>query len=88
MEKESVFHHLVSDLSLDERKKLLENLNSQSISTEPLYSDEKESGEFDLNDWYEKMPWYMRLWYFFLSLLKSSSPEKIYEDKLIASAQQ
>jgi hypothetical protein len=85
MEKESTFQRLVSELSLDERKRLHTKLNSQSaLSTEPLYPEEKEGTDFDLNELYEQMPWYMRLWYFLLSLLKSSSPENVYEDTLIA----
>ena len=64
---------------------LLKKMNSQSsLSKEPLYPKEEESNDFDLGAWFEKMPWYMRLWYFFLGLLKSSSPEKVYKDKLIA----
>jgi hypothetical protein len=85
MEKENVFRHLASELSLDERKDLLKKLHSQSsISTEPLYPDGNDSGQFDVSFAYKQMPWYARLWYFFLGMLKSSSPEKIYEDTLIA----
>jgi hypothetical protein len=85
MEQESTFNRLVSDLSLEERKELHSKLNSQSgISTAPLYKEEKENRAFDISSWYAKSPWYMRLWYFFLGLLKSASPEKIYEDQLIA----
>ncbi|MDR2900083.1 MAG: DUF5312 domain-containing protein [Treponema sp.] len=86
MAKEDVFQRLVSDLSLEERKKLLSKLNSQSsISTEPMYPDEKESDSFNLSVVYDQMPWYTRLWYFLLSLLKSSSPEKVYEDQLVTN---
>jgi hypothetical protein len=85
METETTFQRLVSELTLEERQKLFKKLSSQSdISTEPLYPEEKGSDAFDASNWYENMPWYMRLWYFLLSLLKSISPEKAYEDNLVA----
>ncbi len=85
MEKGSTFNRLVSELSLDERNDLLTKLNSQSdLSKEPLYPSEKEISGFDLKTYYERMPWYMRLWYVLLGLFKSSSPVKVYEDNLIS----
>lgn len=85
MDEESTFQRLASELPLDERKKLLTKLHSQSdISTEPLYPEEKNTGGSDSGALYVKTPWYLRLWYFLLSVLKSSSPEKVFEDQLIA----
>lgn len=85
MENESTFQRLASELSLEDRKELHSKLHSQSgFSTEPLYKEETENSGFDISMSYEKIPWYIRLWYFILGLLKNSNPIKVYEDQLIA----
>ena len=77
------FDKLVSNLSLDERQNLLTKLKGQSSmsSKEALYFDEETSAPVsDIETQYSKLPWFYRLWYFILSIIKSRPPVKIFED--------
>jgi hypothetical protein len=80
------FGKLVSGLSLNERQNLLERLKSQSnISKEPLYSeDEKSVPAYDLATEFPSLPWYYRLWFFILSIIKSKPPVRIFEENRVA----
>ncbi|AEF82698.1 DUF5312 domain-containing protein [Leadbettera azotonutricia] len=80
------FTQLVSSLSVDERQNLLEKLKSQSnISPEPLYIEDIDQGPtLASEERYVKLPWYFRLWYFILSLIKAVPAVKLYEDKQVA----
>jgi len=79
------FDRLVSNLSLDERQNLLTKLKGQSsMSTEPLYFEEEIVVPVsDIETQYARLPWFYRLWYFILSLIKSKPPVKIFEDHQI-----
>jgi hypothetical protein len=81
------FNQLASELSLDERLNLLEKLKGQSnISEDPLYlREEDKSSAFDIETQYAQLPWYYRLWYFILSLVKAQPPIKLFEDRQAAS---
>jgi len=76
---------LVSGLSLGERENLLDKLKGQSgLSAEPLYeTEEKEEARENFDISYARLPWYYRLYYFILSLVKSRPPAKIFEDSQI-----
>jgi hypothetical protein len=80
------FNKLISNLSVEERHGLLERLKSQSsLSAEPLYNEESTavpSGDFETG--YSKLPWFYRLWYYIVSLFKSKSPAKIFEDSRVS----
>jgi hypothetical protein len=80
------FKRLVSELSLEERLNLLEKFKGQSsISQDPLYYEEKEEEAQDIETQYAQLPWYYRLWYFILGLIKARSPIKLFEDHKVAS---
>jgi len=80
------FDRLVSGLPMDERQNLLSKLEKQSqLSSEPLYSDNKESlPAANIETEYTKLPWYSRFWYFILSLFKARAPIRIFEDKQVS----
>jgi hypothetical protein len=76
------FNRLAFELSLDERKNLLEKLNSQSnISKAPLYGEVEDGPTVDITEQYLMLPWYYRLWFFILSVVKSKTPVRIFEDR-------
>jgi hypothetical protein len=81
------FNRLVSGLSLDERRNLLNKLKGQStLSDEPLYEmPGEEASEGGIEDQYARLPWYYRFWYALLSLFRAKSPVKIFEDRQVAS---
>jgi hypothetical protein len=80
------FNRLASKLSLEERLDLLEKLKGQSnISTDPLYHEEEDKGPvLDIEIRYARLPWYYRLWYVILSLVKAQSSIKLFEDRQMA----
>ena len=82
-----VFDRLVSGLSLDERKNLLEKMKGQSqISNDPLYIEAEGSvPAVDIETEYSALPWYYRLWYFILSFFKAKTPLKVFEDYRISA---
>jgi len=72
---------LASVLSIEERHDLLDKLKSQSVlSGTLLYRDDDDKHSYDIETAYSRLPWYSHLWFFFLSLFKSTSPIKIFED--------
>ena len=78
-------YRLVSALSLEERQNLLEKLKGQSkLFDERLYYETKDASVSDISTVYSKLPWYSRLWYYFLSLFKSKTPLKIFEDNQVS----
>ena len=72
-------------MSSSERQNLLEKLRTQSaLSDEPLFAREKDTAttkEIEME--YSDLPWFYRVWYFFLSIFKSRSPIKIFEDSQV-----
>jgi hypothetical protein len=77
---------LVTSLSLEERQKMYEKLQSQSnLSGESLYpASAVEEGELATGDQYARLPWYFRLFYFIMSVFKNKSPHQIFQDSQIA----
>ena len=86
MEETGHFNRLVSGLDIEERAKLLEKLSSQSsLGSAVLYEDTPaEEGDFIAEDQYQKLPWYYKIYYFFLSFFNSRSPIKLFEDHVMA----
>jgi len=82
MAENANFDKLVSTLTLEERQNLLTKLKGQStMSNEPLYLEEEQFMPlFDIETQYVKLPWYNRLWYYIISIFKSKTPLKIFED--------
>ena len=81
------FNKMASNLSLDERQNLLKKLKVQStMSSEPLYFDEDTVIPVsDIETQFAKLPWYYRVWYLILSIIKSKPPVKIFEDYLVST---
>ncbi|MDR1212184.1 MAG: DUF5312 domain-containing protein [Spirochaetaceae bacterium] len=85
MEEGGLFNRLVSELTLKERKELLARLSSQSeLTKEPLYAAEEGDAVKNLKRQYEGMPWYLRVLYFLLGLIRAKSPLNVYEDRMVA----
>ena len=84
MEETGHFSRLVSELSVEERTGLLEKLSGQSgISSSVLYEEPKEAGDLQLENRYQKLPWYYRIWFFILSFFNNRSPLKLFEDHMM-----
>jgi hypothetical protein len=77
---------LVTDLTVEERQNLLEKLKSQTdMSTSPLYeTNEKEEESDNFDTAYRHLPWYYRLYYYIIGMIKGCSPIKVFEDSHIA----
>jgi hypothetical protein len=76
------FKRLAFELSLEERKSLLEKLNSQSnISQDPLYGEVAEGSSANVEEQYTQLPWYYRLLFVIWSVFRNRPPVKVYEDR-------
>jgi len=86
MAENMVFDRLVSSISLDERQNLLEKLRSSSnMPSDILYHEEREVVPVgDIAAEFVRLPWYSRLWYFFLSFFKAKPPVVIFGDHQVA----
>ncbi|MCL2381562.1 MAG: DUF5312 domain-containing protein [Treponema sp.] len=82
-----VFDQLVASISLEERQNLLQKLKSRSsISNEILYFDDKGTVPAgDIETEFALLPWYSRLWYFFISFFKAKPPLIIFGDYRVAA---
>jgi hypothetical protein len=79
------FNRLVSELSLDERAKLLEKLRSQSsLLQSPLYEEVSDEPAEKIEIRFNNLPWYRRLWFRILSFFNSRAPLKLFEDSLMS----
>ncbi|MDR1930857.1 MAG: DUF5312 domain-containing protein [Treponema sp.] len=85
MEGSRQFNRLVSELSLDERAKMLEKLNTQTdFANTTLYDENSQEAPVEqLEVRYQKLPWYYKFWFFILSFFKSRSPLKLFEEQLM-----
>jgi hypothetical protein len=84
MAEDRTLNRLVSELTLEERKNLLEKLKSQSnLSSEPLYEAEEEKAIVQPEEQYAGLPWYYRVFYIVLSFFRGKNPIKIFEDSQV-----
>ncbi|MDR0670128.1 MAG: DUF5312 domain-containing protein [Treponema sp.] len=78
---------LATNLPLDERQKMFEKLQALSnLSAESLYpvpANEKTGSVLPVEKQYAALPWYYRLFYFVLSILKNKTPRQIFMDAQI-----
>jgi hypothetical protein len=85
MTEDRTLNRLVSELTLEERKNLLEKLKTQSnLSGEPLYEAKKEAPAVRFDEQYARLPWYYHVFYLILSFFKSKPPLKLFEDSQVA----
>lgn len=85
MEKSGHFNRLASELSLEERMRLLERLNSQShLHNAPLYEESTEPAR-KLKVKFETLSWYARFFLRVISFITGRPPAKIYEDRIMSS---
>ena len=85
MEGTGHLNRLASELSIDERTKLLEKLASHSsLGSAVLYEEPKDEGEFVAETRYQELPWYFKIKYFILSFFNSRPPHKLYESDLMS----
>jgi hypothetical protein len=81
MEETGNFNRMSAQLSLDERNKLLEKLTSQSsFSGAELYEETPAEEIADTEIRYQKLPWFLKLWFSVVSFFNSRTPVKMYED--------
>ena len=86
MEDSGVFTQLSSRLTQNERKALLEKLQSQSnISRDPLYSENnRDAPTNELEHQFQKLPWYAHIWLVILGVIKAKSPFKMFQEREMA----
>ncbi|MDR3167920.1 MAG: DUF5312 domain-containing protein [Treponema sp.] len=86
MDDSRTFGSLVSGLSLTERKIFLEKLSRySSFPQKTLYEEEIDAGSMPVHkEGYKYLPWYSRLSFVFLSLLRGAPPTRLFEERQIA----
>ena len=79
------FDRLVSGISPEERKNLMDKLKGQfMLFQEPLYTAEPETEiPVTIDEQYSRLPWYYRLGYFLLALFRGKPPVKLYEERQV-----
>jgi hypothetical protein len=85
MAESYLLEKLVSSLSLEERQKMLEKLRALSIlPAESLYPGAAESPpEPALEEQYDALPWYYRLYYFIAGIVKNTASLQLFRDSRI-----
>jgi hypothetical protein len=86
MSDTGVFGRLASTLTMDDRRNLLEKLNAQSGGAQILY-DEPDGAEAEIGDSkkkYEALPWFYRLFYWFIGLFKGKTPLQVFQDRQVS----
>jgi hypothetical protein len=86
MDESGNLNRLVSELGLDERAQLLEKLKSQASSQDtPMYEENASEPEIEIENRYNRLPWYYRIWYRIMGIFNNRTPLKMYEDSLMAA---
>jgi hypothetical protein len=88
MEKDKTFHNLVSQMSVEERNTLLASISEKyTFSKEPLYEDIPQDRAaatlVSAEAQFSRLPWYRYIWFFILSLFKTTTPAKAFEENRI-----
>jgi hypothetical protein len=85
MSDTGVFSRLASTLSLDDRRNLLEKLNAQSGGPQVLYEGENavDAAAGDSKEKYAALPWFYRLFYWFIGLLRGKTPQQVFQDRQV-----
>jgi hypothetical protein len=77
-----IFNRLALELSLVERKDLLEKIKSQmSLSQDPLYKAQDDDAFLELDQEFAQLPWYQHIWLVILSFFSAKPPLTLYQDR-------
>jgi hypothetical protein len=84
MTEDRTFGKLVSGLSLDERRDLLDKFRNQSVLSKALLYDDRKDADIDFfGDDYENLSWLMRMVYKIQGLFKGKSPRQLFDDRQV-----
>ncbi|MFP4443974.1 MAG: DUF5312 family protein [Spirochaetia bacterium] len=84
MAQGSVFDTLVSQLSTDERRAMLEQINSSyTVSEEPIYTEGPEEPPIDLSETYKTLPFFFKMILFFKTIFTGKDRETVIEDLIL-----
>jgi hypothetical protein len=88
MGEDRTFHNLVSEMTPEERNNLLASISGKyTFSQEPLYEDSPQdnpkAAPAAIEDQFTRLPWYRHIWFFILSLFKTITPVKAFEENRI-----
>ncbi|MDR2798909.1 MAG: DUF5312 domain-containing protein [Treponema sp.] len=89
-EEDRTFHQLVSEMTVEERNNLLASISEKyTFSKEPLYEDSLQGNpkatSTTIEDQFNRLPWYRHIWFFILSLFKSITSIKAFEENRIVN---
>jgi hypothetical protein len=84
MQANTVFDRLVSDLSREERKEMLEKLeNTVCLTEEPLGGEDIPPGDVDIEKIHKALGVFQRIFLFFYTLFTGRSREEVIEKRLL-----
>lgn len=84
MAQGSVFDTLVSQLSTDERRVMLEQINSSfTVSEEPIYTEGPEEPAIDLSENYRSLPFFLKMLLFLKTIFTGKDRETVMEDFIL-----
>ncbi|MDR2741260.1 MAG: DUF5312 domain-containing protein [Treponema sp.] len=89
MEENGIFNRLATALTMDDRKSLLEKLNTRSENSDPLLYDDAgdlDSGAeaADIKKRYDALPWYTRFFFWFIGLFGGKAPLQVFQGRQMA----
>ncbi|MDR2758935.1 MAG: DUF5312 domain-containing protein [Spirochaetaceae bacterium] len=86
MNKSGTFGQLALELSLEERKTLLDKLYAHSGLSQALLYEDKHYSVFIITEkeQYHRLPWYVRLKYIIISFFNGTPPKQVFERRQIA----
>jgi hypothetical protein len=86
MSDTGVFDRLISALSLDDRRDLLEKLKAQSGGPQALYNEEDglEAETGDDAKKYEALPWFYRLFYRIIGFFRGKTAPQVFQERRIS----
>jgi hypothetical protein len=80
----NTFDSLVAELSVGERRELLQRLTAQTpVDASPLFQVEDLPETIELDKRYRESPWYLRFWLRLQSVFQGKPPEVLLRDQLL-----
>jgi hypothetical protein len=86
MVESEIFGRLAAELSLKERKELLDKLNGYSTFSRGLLYEDPKNTVFAMSakKYYHRLPWYIRLKFIIIGFFNGNPPKKVFENYQIA----